>query len=128
VIELSMVNGEPKVHRVVTAIDPGYVVNPDGVRSQIEGAVVWGMTAALWGEITIKDGRVEQSNFNDYRMMKIRDMPKVEVVLAPTGGFWGGVGEPGAPTVAPAMVNAMFAATGQRIRTLPILPRSLRSA
>jgi isoquinoline 1-oxidoreductase beta subunit len=128
VVEVSMVNGEPKLHRVVTAIDPGYVVNPDGVRSQMEGAVVWAVTAALYGEITIRDGRVEQGNFNDYRMLRIKDMPKVEVVLAPSGGFWGGVGEPGAPTIAPAMVNAMFTLTGQRVRTLPILPRSLRSA
>ncbi len=128
VVELSMVNGEPRVHRVVTAIDPGHVVNPDGVRSQMEGAVVWALSAALYGEITIKDGRVEQGNFNDYRMLRLKEMPKVEVVLAPTGGFWGGVGEPGAPTIAPAMANAMFAATGQRVRTLPVLGRSLRSA
>src|SRR5947199_10835465 len=74
----------------------------------------------FWGDITIKDGRVEQSNFHDYRMMRLREMPKVEVVLAPSGGFWGGIGEPGQAAIAPAICNALFAATGKRVRSLPL--------
>jgi isoquinoline 1-oxidoreductase beta subunit len=129
VVEVSVDgSGHPRVYRIVSAIDPGYVVNPDGVRSQIEGAAAWALSAALYGEITIKDGHVEQGNFNDYRMLTMAEMPKVEVVLVPSGGFWGGVGEPGVPTVAPAVANAMFAATGKRIRSLPILSRTSRSA
>lgn len=91
VIEASVNDaGELTIHRVVVGIDCGYVANPDSVRAQLEGSVVYGLTAALYGEITIKDGRVEQSNFHNYQMMRIAEMPKVEVVLAPTGGFWGG--------------------------------------
>lgn len=121
VIEVSVSdNGELKIHRVVVGIDPGYIANPDSVRAQAEGCVVYGLTAALYGEITIKDGRVEQSNFHDYQMMRIAEMPKVEVVLAPTGGFWGGAGEPSLAPLAPALCNAIYAATGKRIRSLPL--------
>ena len=129
VAEISMDdNGTPRVHRVVCAVDCGYVVNPDGVRSQMEGAVVWGLSAALYGEITIKNGRVEQGNFDTYRMLRLAQMPEVDVVMVPSGGFWGGIGEPGAPVVAPALCNAMFAATGKPVRTLPILKRVSSSA
>jgi isoquinoline 1-oxidoreductase beta subunit len=86
------------------------------------------LTAMFWGEITIKEGRVEQSNFHDYRMMRLREMPKVETVLAPTGGFWGGVGEPGQASIAPAVCNAIFAATGKRIRSLPLKNHGLTLA
>jgi isoquinoline 1-oxidoreductase subunit beta len=121
VVELSVSDqGAIKIHRVVQAIDCGYVVNPDNINAQIQGSTVWATTAAMWGEITIKDGRVEQGNFDAYRMMRMREMPKVEVVLAPTGGFWGGVGEPGQAPLIPAMVNAIYAATGKRIRSLPL--------
>jgi len=96
------------------------VVNPDNIAAQLQGSTVWATTAAFWGEITIKDGRVEQGNFDAYRMMRMREMPKVEVVLAPTGGFWGGVGEPGQAPLIPALCNAIFAATGKRIRSLPL--------
>jgi isoquinoline 1-oxidoreductase subunit beta len=109
-----------KVHRLVMGIDPGYAVNPDNIKAQMQGSAVFMLTAMFWGEITIKDGRVEQSNFHDYRMMRLREMPKVEVVLAPSGGFWGGVGEPGQASLAPAVCNAIFAATGKRIRSLPL--------
>ena len=120
-------DGSPRVHRVVTAVDCGYVVNPDSVQAQMEGAVVWALSAALYGEITIKDGRVEQGNFDRYRMLLMPQMPKVEVVLVPSGGFWGGIGEPGAPPVAPAVVNAMLAATGKPVRSLPIIKRNVTS-
>ncbi len=109
-----------KIHRLVMGIDPGYAVNPDNITAQMQGSAVFMLTAMFWGEITIKDGRVEQSNFHDYRMMRLREMPKVEVVLAPSGGFWGGVGEPGQASLAPAVCNAIFAATGKRIRSLPL--------
>jgi isoquinoline 1-oxidoreductase beta subunit len=121
VVELSVdKNGEVKIHRLVLGVDPGYVVNPDNVIAQMQGSSVFMLTAMFWGEITIKDGRVEQSNFHDYRMMRLREMPKVEVVIAPSGGFWGGVGEPGQASIAPAVCNAIFAATGRRVRSLPL--------
>ena len=120
--------GEVRVHRVVCAIDSGYVVNPDTVEAQIEGAIVYGLTAALFGEITIKNGRVEQGNFDDYDMLRIDQMPKVEVYPVPTGGFWGGIGEPGVAPVAPAVCNAVFAATGKRIRSLPLKNHDLKKA
>ena len=112
--------GEVKIHRVVIGIDPGYAVNPDNIQAQLQGSVVHGLSAIFWGEMTIKDGRVEQSNFHDYRMMRMNEMPKVETVIAPTGGFWGGVGEPTQAPLAPALGNALFAATGKRIRSLPL--------
>jgi isoquinoline 1-oxidoreductase beta subunit len=120
--------GEVRVHRVVCAIDPGYVVNPDTVQAQVEGAIVYGLTAALYGEITNKDGRVQQSNFGDYEMLHIDEMPKVEVYPVPTGGVWGGVGEPGLPPLTPAVCNAIFAATGKRIRSLPLKNHDLKKA
>lgn len=120
--------GELKIHRIVVGLDCGYVVNPDSVRAQAEGCIPYGIGAALYGEITIKDGRVEQSNFHDYPMMRIAEMPKVEVVLAPTGGFWGGAGEPPLAPLAPALCNAIYAATGKRIRSLPLKHHDLRKA
>jgi len=112
--------GAIKIHRVVQAIDCGYVVNPDNITAQLQGSTVFATTAAMWGEITIKDGRAEQGNFDAYRMMRMREMPRVEVVLAPTGGFWGGVGEPANAPIAPALGNAIFAASGERVRKLPL--------
>ena len=121
VIEISVNDKkEITIHRVVTGIDCGYVVNPDNVAAQLQGSVVYALTAGLWGEITIKDGRAEQGNFDAYRMMHMREMPKVEVVLAPSGGFWGGVGEPGQAAIIPSLLNAIFAATGARVRSLPL--------
>lgn len=119
---------EVKIHRVVIGIDPGYAVNPDNIVAQFQGSVVHGLTAIFWGENTIKEGRVEQSNFHDYRMMRLNEMPKVEVVIAPTGGFWGGVGEPAQAPLAPALVNAISAAMGKRIRSLPLKNHGLSLA
>jgi isoquinoline 1-oxidoreductase beta subunit len=120
--------GEVRVHRVVCAIDSGYVVNPDTVEAQMESAIVYGLTAALFGEISIKNGRVEQGNFDEYDMLRIDQMPKVEVYPVPSGGFWGGIGEPGVPPIAPAVCNAIFAATGKRIRSLPLKNHDLKKA
>ena len=129
VIEVSVDNkGALTIHRVVVGLDCGYMANPDSVRAQLEGSVVYGLTAALYGEITIKNGRVEQSNFHDYQMMRIGEMPSVVTVLKPTGGFWGGAGEPGIAPLAPALCNAIFSATGKRIRSLPLKNHHLRDA
>jgi len=114
-----------KVHRVVCAIDCGPVVNPDTVAAQMESAVVFGLSAALFGEITFEKGRVKQRNFHDYRMLRIHEMPAVEVHIVPSADKMGGVGEPGVPPVAPALGNAIFAATGKRVRRLPIRPEDL---
>jgi isoquinoline 1-oxidoreductase beta subunit len=113
-------DGEVRVERVVCAVDCGTMVNPDTVKAQIEGGVVFGLTAALFGEITIRDGRVEQSNFNDYRVLRIDEAPIVEVHLIKSNEAPGGIGEVGTVGAAPALTNAVFAATGVRIRKLPI--------
>ncbi len=129
VAEVSVsVDGVLKVHRIVAATDPGYAVNPQQIEAQVEGSFVYGLTAALYGECTVKDGRIEQTNFDTYPMMRIADMPKVETVLVASGGFWGGVGEPTIAVAAPAVLNAIFAATGRRIRELPIKNQSLKRA
>jgi isoquinoline 1-oxidoreductase subunit beta len=120
--------GKLKIHRIVAATDPGHVVNPQQVEAQVEGSFAFGLSAALWGAITIKDGRVEQQNLDDYRIMKLSEMPAVETVMVPSGGFWGGVGEPTIAVAAPAVLNAVFAATGKRIRELPLSNHSLRKA
>jgi isoquinoline 1-oxidoreductase subunit beta len=120
--------GDVRVSRVVLALDPGYAVNPLTIAEQMEGGVVWGLTATLFGEITVKDGRVEQSNFHDYPMVRLAEAPKVETIIMPSGGFWGGAGEPPPALVAPALCNAIFAATGKRIRSLPLKNHELQRA
>jgi isoquinoline 1-oxidoreductase beta subunit len=121
VAEISLqADGTPRVHRVVCAVDCGPVVNPSIVEAQMESAIVYGLTAALWGEITIDKGRVQQSNFHNYRMLRLAEMPKVEVHIVPSTASQGGVGEPGTPPIAPAVANAIFALNGKRIRKLPI--------
>ncbi len=121
VVELSVNDaGVINIHRVIQGIDPGHVVNPDNVKAQLEGATVWAISAAMWGEITIEEGRVQESNFHNYRLMRLAEMPVMETVLAPTGGFWGGVGEPGQAPILPALCNAIYAATGTRVRSLPL--------
>jgi isoquinoline 1-oxidoreductase beta subunit len=119
--------GEVRVHRIVCALDCGTVINPDTVRAQIEGGVVFGISGALWGEITLKNGRVEQSNFNDYRVLRLNETPTIEVHLIPSTEAPGGMGEPGTAVTAPALANAIFAATGKRLRKLP-LQAQLRTA
>ncbi|HYL83840.1 MAG TPA: xanthine dehydrogenase family protein molybdopterin-binding subunit [Candidatus Angelobacter sp.] len=118
-------SGEIKVHRVVCAVDCGRHVNPDIVAAQMEGGIVFGLTAALKGKITIANGRVEQSNFHDYEMLRLNEMPKVEVHIVPSNDPPGGCGEPGTPPIAPAVCNAIFAATGKPIRRLPIRAEDL---
>ncbi|HKP84636.1 MAG TPA: xanthine dehydrogenase family protein molybdopterin-binding subunit [Blastocatellia bacterium] len=121
-------DGRVRVDRVVCAVDCGMVVNPDTVEAQMESAVVFGLTAALKGEITVEKGRIQQSNFHDYRMLRINEMPKVEVYIVPSRENFGGIGEPGVPPVAPAVTNAIFAATGKRIRRLPVSADLLKEA
>jgi len=132
VVEASVSDaGAVRVHRVISAIDCGHVVNPLTVELQTQSAVVFGLTAALYGEITIADGGVQQNNFHDYEMLRMADMPRVETVTVPSddasGESWGGVGEPPVAPLAPALCNAIFAATGRRIRSLPLKNHDLRA-
>lgn len=124
------VNAEGKltVHRIVAATDSGHAVNPQQIEAQVEGSFVYGLSAALYGECTVKDGRMEQENFNTYQVLKMDEMPKVETIIMPSGGFWGGVGEPTIAVAAPAVLNAIFAATGKRIRDLPLKNHDLKKA
>jgi isoquinoline 1-oxidoreductase beta subunit len=119
-------DGAVRVRRVVCAVDCGTAVNPDTVRAQIQGAVIFGITAALHGEITLKDGRVEQTNFDTYEMLRINEAPAVEVHIVQSSEPPGGMGEPGTSAIAPAVTNAIFAATGKRLRKLPIDTEALK--
>jgi isoquinoline 1-oxidoreductase beta subunit len=112
--------GELKVHRMVLGLNCGHAVNPDQIAAQVEGSVAYGLTAALYGECTIDKGRVKELNFHNYPIMKLAEMPKVETVLVPTYDFWGGVGEPTICVVSPSVMNAIFAATGKPVRSLPL--------
>jgi isoquinoline 1-oxidoreductase subunit beta len=120
--------GQLKIHRIVAATDPGHVVNPEQVARQVEGSFVYGLSAALYGECTVKGGRIEQENFDTYNVMRINEMPQVEAHAVPSGGFWGGVGEPTIAVAAPAVLNAILAATGKRIRNLPLKNHDLGRA
>ena len=120
--------GELAIHRIVAGTDCGYAVNPDQIAAQVEGSFVYGLSALLTSEITIDKGRVEQTNFDTYEVMKLAAMPKVETVIVPSGGFWGGVGEPTIAVAPPAVLNAIFAATGKRVRTLPLSHQDLSHA
>ncbi|MDE2344106.1 MAG: xanthine dehydrogenase family protein molybdopterin-binding subunit [Betaproteobacteria bacterium] len=120
--------GELKVHRIVVAIDSGYVVNPDTCRAQAESNVLYGLGSVLYQENNLKNGRIVESNFNNFRLPQISEMPKVETLLVPSGGFWGGHGEPAILPLAPAICNAIHAATGKRIRSLPLKHHDLRPA
>jgi isoquinoline 1-oxidoreductase subunit beta len=120
-------DGQVKVQRIVCAVDCGRMINPDTIRAQMEGGIIFGLTAALYGKITIKDGRVEQGNFDSYQALRINETPTIEVHLVDSGEEPGGIGEPGTATIAPAVVNAIFALTGKRFRKLPIDPAELKS-
>ncbi len=124
--------GEPdgalKIHKITAATNCGHVVNPAQIERQVAGSFAYGLSAALYGEITVKDGAVEQTNFDSYNVMRIDEMPKVETVLVPTSDFWGGVGEPTIAVAAPAVLNAIARATGKRVRNLPLMHHELKKA
>jgi isoquinoline 1-oxidoreductase beta subunit len=127
--EISVTDGtKVKVHRIVAATDPGYAVNPAQIERQIAGSFVYGLTGLFYGGCTVKDGRIEQTNFDNYNSMRISEMPKVESIVMPSGGFWGGVGEPTICVAGPAVLNAYFAATGKRIRSVPLRDQNITFA
>ncbi|WP_119388394.1 xanthine dehydrogenase family protein molybdopterin-binding subunit [Taklimakanibacter lacteus] len=123
--EVSVTDGRLKIHRIVAATDPGHAVNPAQIERQVEGSFAYGLSASLYGECVVAQGRMEQENFDTYEVMRMADMPPVETIVLPSGGFWGGVGEPTIAVAAPAVLNALFAATGKRIRTMPLKNHSL---
>ena len=123
--EVSVEGGSLKVHRIVAATDPGHVVNPAQVERQVEGSFVYGLSAGLLAECTVANGRIEQENFDTYEPLRLAQMPKVETIMLPSGGFWGGVGEPTIAVATPAVLNGLFAATGRRVRMLPLKNHSL---
>jgi isoquinoline 1-oxidoreductase beta subunit len=119
-VEISIEQGVPTVHRVVCAIDCGTALDPDGVQAQMEGGIIFGLTAALFGEITVQNGRIQQSNIDSYRLLELREAPEILVKIVNSGAAVGGVGEAGVPPIAPAVCNAILAATGQPVTRLPI--------
>lgn len=121
-------DGVLKMHRIVAATDCGVAVNPAQIERQISGSFVYGLSAALYGECTVKNGAIEQTNFDSYNVLRMDEMPTVEVIIMPSGGFWGGVGEPTIAVAAPAVLNAIFAATGKRVRALPLMHHDLGGA
>jgi isoquinoline 1-oxidoreductase beta subunit len=125
VIEVSMEGDKLKIHRVVTAIDCGQMVNPDIVRAQAEGSVIFALTAVLYNDINIENGKVREQNFNDYRMMRINEVPAIEVYLLESSEKPGGMGEPVVALVAPALCNAIYAATKKRLRALPVIKQGI---
>ena len=125
VAEVSVENGAIKVHKVTIAADVGVVVNPDMVKAQMEGAMIYGLSAALYGKVTLADGRIDQGNFGDYPPLRLSETPQVSVHLVPSAAAPGGVGEPGTPPIAPAVANAVFKLTGKRIRVLPFADTEL---
>jgi isoquinoline 1-oxidoreductase beta subunit len=126
--EVSVTNGHVKIHRIVGATNSGHAVNPEQIARQVEGSFVYGLSAMLYGACTVRGGRIEQKNFDTYQVMRIDEMPKVEAIVMPDGEFWGGVGEPTIAVAAPAVLNAIAAATGKRIRNFPLKDNDLSSA
>ena len=128
VAEISMVNGEPKVHRVTVVADLGRMVNPDTVEAQIQSSIIFGLSAALWGEITVDKGRVQQTNFHNYRIMRGNEVPQIDIVLVPSTEKPGGIGEPATALIGPAVANAIFAANGKRVRRMPFTAENIAKA
>jgi len=125
VAEVSMKDGTLTIHRITCAVDCGQMVNPNIVDQQIEGSILFGLTAALWGDITLVRGEVQQRNFDSYRMLRLPEVPRIDVHLLESSEAPGGVGEPGTAVVGPALANAIFAATGKRLRSLPIAKQGI---
>ena len=126
VVDVTVTEGRVRVDRVVCAVDPGFAVSPDGLVAQMESGIVYGLTAALYGDIQVKNGAVVQSNFHDYKMLRMDEAPVIETHIINSGAAWGGAGEPGTPAIAPALTNAIFAATRTRVRQLPVKNYDLR--
>jgi isoquinoline 1-oxidoreductase subunit beta len=126
--EVSVTDGRLKIHRIVGGTNSGHAVNPEQISRQVEGSFVYGLSAMLYGACTVRGGHIEQKNFDTYQVMRIDEMPKVESVVMPDGEFWGGVGEPTIAVAAPAVLNAIAAATGKRIRNFPLKDNDLSSA
>jgi isoquinoline 1-oxidoreductase beta subunit len=126
--EVSVTGNKIKIHRIVAATDPGHAVNPAQIERQVAGSFVYGLSALFYGECTVKNGAIEQTNFHDYNSLRIAEMPKVEAIVMPSGGFWGGVGEPTILVAAPAVLNAYAAATGKRVRSFPLKNHNLAMA
>jgi isoquinoline 1-oxidoreductase beta subunit len=120
VAEVSVTDGKVKVHRMVLALNCGHAVNPGQIAAQVEGSVAYGLSATFYGECPVEKGRMVSKNFDTYEIMRLAEMPKVETVIVPTYDFWGGVGEPTISVVAPSVLNAIAAATGKPVRTLPL--------
>ena len=128
IVEVSIDDaGEPKVHKVSCAVDCGPVVNPDGAAAQIESGVIYGLTAALYGDITIEDGAVVQENFPDYDAVRLAQTPEIDIHFMESDAPFGGLGEPGTPCIAPAVANALFTLTGQRVRSLPLMNHDFKA-
>jgi isoquinoline 1-oxidoreductase beta subunit len=128
VVEISLADGKLIVHKVTCAVDCGLAVNPDGVRMQMESSIIFGLTMALYGELSIENGQVIQHNFYDYKMARMNEAPQIDVHLVPNSGQMGGIGEPGLPPFAPALANAIFSATGELIYDLPLMNHKLKPA
>ena len=126
--EVSVDNNQVKIIRIIGGTNSGHAVNPEQIARQVEGSFVFGLSAMLYGECTVRGGRIEQKNFDTYQVMRLDEMPKVEAVIMPDGEFWGGVGEPTIAVAAPAVLNAIFAATGKRIYNFPLKNNDLHAA
>jgi isoquinoline 1-oxidoreductase beta subunit len=121
VAEISLDSGgKVQVHKITCALDCGQIVNPDIVNAQVEGSIIFGLTSALWGEINVQGGRVQQTNFNDYRLLRMNEAPMIDVFVVNSSEAPGGIGEPAVALVAPAICNAIYSATGRRVRSLPL--------
>jgi len=125
VAEVSIEGGRVRVHKITCVIDCGQTVNPRIVEAQLQSGIIYGLSAALWGAITLQDGRVQQQNFHEYRVLRVHETPAIDVHIIPSDAPPGGIGETGVPPVAPAVCNAIFAATGKRLRSLPISAHAL---